>query len=344
MSIRYIGADVDCKMTELAVLEGGRIVARERVRTDIGSIGRFLRVIPGPKLMVVEEGPMAGWLYRNLRMRVDRLVVCDPRRNRLIACDGDKTDVIDAAKLAALLRGGYLREVYHTQDEGRVALKEAVGLYHDRVREAVRQINKLRGRCRCHGLSVPGRAIRRPSHRAEWLASLKHPALGRQLEILWLGLDAVLQQVGLARREMGRLARGYPIIRLWRQLPGVGLIRAGTLLAYLDTPWRFGSAKKLYRYCGVGLKQFSSGSNEDGSPRPGHLRLFRGVNRRLKDAVMGAALSAICQGNNPFADYYRRVIAHGLMPCNARHSVARKQLRVMWGMWKTNTPYDERLV
>ena len=76
---------------------------------------------------------------------VDRFVVCDPRRNKLISSDGEKTDAIDAGDLAALLRGGYLREIYHTEDENLLALKDAIAIYHDRVREAVRQINKLRG-------------------------------------------------------------------------------------------------------------------------------------------------------------------------------------------------------
>ena len=35
MVTNYIGADVDCKMTELAVECKGRIIARDRVPTDI---------------------------------------------------------------------------------------------------------------------------------------------------------------------------------------------------------------------------------------------------------------------------------------------------------------------
>ena len=91
----------------------------------------------------------------------------------MIAADGDKTDPVDAGKLAALLRGGYLREVYHTTDERRVALKEAVSLYHDRVREAVRQGHKLRARCRLHGVRPPGRALRRAADWQAWLARIE---------------------------------------------------------------------------------------------------------------------------------------------------------------------------
>ena len=144
MSTSYIGADVDCRMTELAVEQNGEIVIRDRVPTDIKSLSSFLDSISGKKVMAIEEGSMSGWLYRNLKSKVEKFIVCDPRRNKLIYCDGDKDDSIDAAALASLLRGEYLREVYHTDDEKRLALKEAVALYHDRVRESVRQVNKLR--------------------------------------------------------------------------------------------------------------------------------------------------------------------------------------------------------
>jgi len=63
-----------------------------------------------------------------------------------------------------LLRGGYLRAVYHSDDDGRAELKHWVGLYQDRVRDAVRHINKIRARCRMHGITIPRLALRNPAH------------------------------------------------------------------------------------------------------------------------------------------------------------------------------------
>lgn len=344
MKTNYIGADVDCIMTELAVERNGVIVARDRVPTDIRSLSGFLNSITGKKIMVIEEGTMAGWLYRNLKSKVDEFIVCDPRRNKLISCDGDKDDAIDAEALAMLLRGGYLRKVYHTDDDDRLALKEVVALYHDRVRESVRQMNKIRDCCRGHGIKMPADLTKDLSIRTQWLKQLSPSVLVHQLSIRWIGFDTVATQVKMARQEMIRRSKLYPIIGFWKDLPGVGPVRAITLFAYLDTPWRFGSAKKLWKYCGIGLKRFTSGSDKEGRPKTGNLRLFRGVNRRLKDAIMGAALSAICQSSNPFADNYKRMVWNGVTPSNARHTVARNMLSVMWGMWKTNCRYDESLV
>ena len=134
-------------------------------------------------------------------------------------------------------------------------------------------------------------------------------------------------------------------MRSWQDLPGVGPIRATTLYAYLETPWRFGNnPKRVWKYCGVGLVRSSSGKDKHGRPKPGLLQLAWQVNRQVKCAVMGAAVSAMRQGNNVFAQLYERLIPAGVSPGNARHVVARKLLSVQWSMWKTGQPFDASLV
>jgi transposase len=115
MATHYIGADVDCNTTVLAVRCGRKVVAEYRVPTSIPALSAALDRIPGPKHLTIEEGSMADWLYRNLHGRVREMIVCDPRRNRLIVGDGDKTNAIDAKKLAELLQGGNVRAVYPTR-------------------------------------------------------------------------------------------------------------------------------------------------------------------------------------------------------------------------------------
>ena len=156
--------------------------------------------------------------------------------------------------------------------------------------------------------------------------------------------NVVTKQVKIAKSEVGRQAKLFPIINYWKELPGIGLIRAVTLFAYLDTPWRFSTPKKLWKYCGIGLKQFASGSDAQGQPKPGNLKLFHYVNHKLKETILGAAFAAISQRNNPFAVHYQRMVNNGVTLSNARHTVARKLLSVMWGMWKTNRRYDESIV
>ena len=344
MATHYIGADVDSKMTELAVYRNRKIVGRRRVLTSIKEIRKYLETIRGQKVLTFEEGPMAHWLYRNLRDHVERIVVCDPRRNKLISDDGDKSDDIDAAKLAELLAGGYLREVYHSDDEDRVLLKQWVSLYHDRVRDAVRQANKIRARCLMYGTRMPGRVLKMPDSRPEWLAKLndypQYHGLAKQLKLLWISFDAVADQVAKCRRELAAQSERYEIIKFWREIPGIGLIRAVTYFAYADTPWRFDTPKKLCKYFGVGLQRTASGTGKNGKPKSGHLRLAWAVNRRLKNVAIGAAMSAIHCNDNVFKAYYEKLMRKGAKSSNARHTVARKMITVMWGMWKTTRRFD----
>jgi len=262
MSTYYIGADVHNNSTELAIEKRNKIIARYSVPTTIPAISNVLESLQGKKYLAIEEGPMAGWLYRNLNKKVDKFISSDPRRNKLISSDGDSDDRIDATKLASLLRGNYLRTVYHSEDDQRAQLKHWVTLYHDRVRDAVRNINKIRARCRMHGVQIPRLVLRDSSRRNQWLSKIKHPALAKQLNMLWIGYDATAKQTRVAKQQLIALSKKYPIVHFWKELPGIGLIRATTLFAFMDTPWRFKQKNKLWKYCGVGLQSSTSGTDK----------------------------------------------------------------------------------
>ena len=195
-----------------------------------------------------------------------------------------------------------------------------------------------------YGVRIPRRALRNQVVRSQWMTTLKEKTLAEQLAVLWIGFDTAAKQVKMAKKQLIGNSKDYEIIRYWSKVPGIALIRATTLLAYLDTPWRFSSEKKLWKYCGVGLQRTASGTDRYGRPNRGRLKLAWAVNRGLKAVVIGAAISAINQGHNVFAYEYARMVCNGLTPSNARHAVARKLLSVMWAMWKTMSRFNERLV
>ena len=335
-SINYIGVDVHSNNIEMAVRHKGQIRQRFALPTSIPAVINALDAIKSPKMIAIEEGPMAGWLYRNLLKKVDKFIVSEPRRNKLISSDGDHDDKIDSAKLAMLLEGGFLKEVYHSDDDKKVQFKQWVNLYHDRVKDAVRGINKIRAVCRMQGIKIPRSVILKSENRSKWLNSIQQPSLSEQLNMLFIGYDAAAKQTHLVKTQLLRFGKNYPIIKIWQQLAGVGLIRATTLFAYLDTPFRFRKKNKLWKYCGVGLVHTTSGKDNKGKPKPAKLQLPWACNRVLKNVVLGASLSAIRQKDNVFRNDYERMIRNGIIASNARHAVARKMLTVMWGMWKSS--------
>jgi transposase len=150
---------------------------------------------------------------------------------------------------------------------------------------------------------------------------------------LWTSYDAVVAQEEEWRRRLVRAAQQVELLRRFEDLPGVGWIRAATLYAYLDTPWRFRSKEALWKYLGIGLERKHSGQG------PEHLGVPRRAHRLLKSTILGAARSAAAQKDNPFADLYRRWLGQGLSAQLARRNVARRLAATLWGLWKNGSAY-----
>src|SRR5258708_14988222 len=128
MSIKYIGMDVHKESISIGVMNGdGKVVMESIIETKASTILQFIQGLRGDLHVTLEEGTWAAWLYDVLKPHVTEVVVCDPRRNALMK-EGNKSDQIDARKLADLLRGGYLRSVYHGEN-GLRTLKELARRY-----------------------------------------------------------------------------------------------------------------------------------------------------------------------------------------------------------------------
>src|SRR5216117_1804670 len=127
-SEKYIGLDVHQATISVAVLDSrGKLVMESIVETKAATILDFFAGLRGTLSVTFEEGTWAAWLYDLLKPHVDKLVVCNPRKNALLK-DGNKSDRIDARKLAELLRLDKLNPVYHGE-HGTRALKELVRSY-----------------------------------------------------------------------------------------------------------------------------------------------------------------------------------------------------------------------
>ena len=330
-----IGADTHCAFTELATISpGGRLIRKQRCSTNIPALVEAVAEVRLPRVMVIEEGPLADWLYRGLGEHGVTVVVCDPRRNHLIAKDSDKDDAIDAEKLARLARGGFIKTVHHAESFDRMAFKRRVALYHDQVRHRVREANRLMAQCRQLGLFIHERDF---ADVDRWCACRdrlpNHPMVQADLNVVWQGYRHAVAQADKVRRGLLVLARKNKTIRSFTALSGVGWIRAATFFAYVDTPFRFKRKQALWRYMGIGLECRGSGEG------PRQVRVARYANPVLKNVILGAAMSAIASRTSPFAEQYRRWLQDGISPRNARRNVARSQAAVMWGMWKSGADY-----
>jgi transposase len=331
-----IALDTHCTFTVAARLTPtGELAGRRRVPTTIPALRELIEAVGRPRHVVLEEGPLADWLVRELRPCADAVIACDPRRNAHIAKDGDKDDPIDALKLAQLYRGGFVVAVHHPDTLARAGFKQLVGLYHDRVRNLVRQANRILAQFRRHGIF---------GSKADLLAADRRRALldRMPLKVLRAGTQVVLDELDVAhagvvclQRLVRREARSYEPIRRFVAVPGVKWIRAATFFAYIDTPFRFPSKPALWRYMGIGLERRHSGAGPELVRVPASCT----VCRPLKGMILGAAKSALV-GANPFAARYQEWLHAGVTPRNARRNVARSQAATLWGLFKSGREYQ----
>jgi hypothetical protein len=107
----YIAIDWSIKNMAIARMtkKSNKITAID-VPSDIEDLQVYLTNLRGTKILAIEETTTSQWLYAELKEYVDRILICDPNRNKLLN-EGPKTDKIDASKLVQLLKAGLMKEV-----------------------------------------------------------------------------------------------------------------------------------------------------------------------------------------------------------------------------------------
>lgn len=337
MQARHIIAlDTHCAFTQAAILtDAGRVVRQAKVATSVAALRQLIEEVKRPRHVVLEEGPLADWLVRELRACADVVVACDPRRNAHIAKDGDKDDPIDAPKLGQLYRGNFISAVHHPETLERSAFKQLVGLYHDRVRNTVRHANRILAQFRRHGIFARRCELLSMNGRQALLQRVPAKCLRTGIRVLLEEFDLARQRLVLLRRMIRHEAQGFEPISRFVAVPGIKWIRAATFFAYVDTPWRFRSKQALWRYMGIGLQRRHSGSGAEQVGVPPSVQ----VCRPLKGMILGAAKSAIVASGCRFAERHKEWRHAGLTPRNARRNVARSQAATLLGMWKSGNVY-----
>jgi Transposase len=112
-SEKYIGLDVHQATIVVAVTDStGKLIMESILETEAATILQFFAGLRGTLSVTFEEGTWSAWRYDLLKPHVAQRVVCHPRKKALLK-DGNKSDRIDARKLAERLRGNQLKPVYH---------------------------------------------------------------------------------------------------------------------------------------------------------------------------------------------------------------------------------------
>ena len=166
---KYIGMDVHQATISVAVMDSsGKLIMECILETKAATILEFIAGLRGTLSVTFEEGTSAAWLHDLLKPHVSHLVVCDRRRNALLK-DGNKSDRIDAQKLAELLHANKLHAVYHGE-HGVRTLKELGRSYLTITKDLTRVMSRIKALYRSWAIPCSGATVYAPRHRDEWLA------------------------------------------------------------------------------------------------------------------------------------------------------------------------------
>jgi len=344
-SIKYVGLDVHQSTISAAVLNGdGKLVMQSVLPTQARAILDLFDGLRGTLHVTFEEGASAAWLYDLLVRRVARLVVCNPRKNALLKA-GNKSDAIDARKLAELLRADMLSPVYHGQNST-AAVKQLGRSYSALTEDTARTMGRLKALYRSQAIACAGEKPYGTRHRENYLAQLGEPGLQRRAQRLYQELDLLQQLRREARRDLLLESRKHAADKLLRSIPWLGPIRAALLMACVQTPHRFRTKRQFWAYCGLALETRSSADYKlvNGEPRRRKKPVFiRGLNlnhnHELKNLFKGAATTA-SGSRGVFGSFYENLLLKGMKPELARLTLARKMAAITLHIWKKGEPFD----
>lgn len=315
---------VDWAQTNMAVARLTAQASKPSVRdvpACLDDLKAYLLTLRGRKVLTFEETTTAQWLYVELRELVDEIIICDPYRNKLLT-EGAKTDKIDAAKLAELLRANLLKPVYHSCDE-LIYLRKLVSAYDDLIKRGVRLKNQrsalLRGVGQAKG------------------TCLKDGVEGFVMASLERGIDDYEAERKLYEAQFEAHIKKSTILRWLKQIPGIGPIGAVKLGAAIVTGERFPDSHHFHSYAGLIRHERISGGRTYGRKQPRYRRDIKSV---FKTAALNATVNANC-----FTPYYRYLIQERRYPDHqARHALSRKIATAVYAVMKHKKKFDPNAI
>ena len=335
---RYIGLDAHAESCTIAVLgPSGKRLRHERLQTSAELLKSFIKEVPRPRQLCMEDGTLSEWLFEELTPIVDKLVVVMPDRT-----PGNKSDLIDACKLADDLRRNAIRRPVYKAPGCFRALREAARTHYVLQRRTKSRLNAL---CRGCGHAELAKSLYASNTRGQALKQLPEH-LRPRAALFGQQLDGLIECSSQAEKTLREESSRVPIVQRLSTAPGIGLVRAAYIVAVVMTPHRFRTARQFWSYSGLAVVTRSSSdwvSEGAGKWRRSKTQQTRGLNHNrhplLKNVFKGAALQITLMPEHPLGQAYQRLLTT-TKPNLARLTIARRLAAAVLAMWKHGEDYE----
>ena len=306
------------------------VVAIETEKGPLGKPKRFdcydedgiVRFFEGliPFRAVIEASSSYRWLY-DLLSPLGEVVLAHPRRLKAIVDGRAKTDKLDAALLAQLLRVGLIPTAYVPPDRY-AHLRDLTRARARLVRHQVRAKNELHALLARRNVHLPFKT----AFGKRWMARVSRLDLGPVGNAL---RDELFRRIAHYQAELNRLdaalleaSRSFPEAEVLQEVRGIGLYTALLIVAEIGEPWRFSKGRQVGAYAGLTARVNQSG----GHCYHGHIT--RQGSPWLRWALVQVAMK-VMPGDPKLKNLYTRVRKRSSAKI-ARVAVARKLAGICW--------------
>ena len=338
---RYYGCDAHKRYSMfVAMNEAGRVGAPVRVEHARMMFRRFLESLPAGSPIAIESVGNWYWMIDEMERAGHSPQLAHAGKAKLMMGQINKTDKLDAAGLATLLRNGTLPSVWIPSGElrdqrelprMRMSLVSVRTMLKNRIHATlaksaivIDEVSDLFG--------MKGREIL--AKRLEELPPYTRRSVETQLELL----DQVEDHIRLSEKEIQEVVEATPAMKLLMTIPGIGKILAVVIALEIGDITRFPGPEHLASYAGTVPRVKSSGGKTFfGKVRPD-------VNRYLKWALIEAA-NMIVLHQRHWSHYHMTRLYHRLRErkghAKAVVAVARHMAEAVFWVLKKNEAYKE---
>lgn len=328
---RFYGLDIHQPYVVAAAVDRSQHVCLQPTRIPMDQLADWAqRVLCGADRVVIEAGTNAWHVADQLSGHVERVVVANPYKTKLIAEARIKNDKVDALTLAQLLAGDLICDVW--VPSAQVREQRTLSAHRASLQWRCTAVkNQLHNMCHHHSERCPESSLFTASAR-QWLLDLPLPAMERmRIRHLLAQLDLLEEQLDEADRQIARQAAQDERVPRLMQICGLGYWTAYALLAYIANIQRFPEHSKLAAYAGLVPRQYQSGK------RAFYGHITKSGNAILRWLMVEAARAAI--RFDPYWGQIHARIARRRGTNIATIAVARKLLVVIWHLLAEESTY-----
>jgi transposase len=338
MKSTTIAVDLAKSVFEVAVSQQPGTVAQRR-RLSRSQLIRYFGRAPEATVLLEACGSAHHWgrQIQSLGHTVRLLPAHDVSRYRR----GNKTDQADAK---ALLEADRNEEILPVPVKS-VEQQALTGLHRLRSRwlaSRTARINTVRGILREFGLFIPTGSRRVVPQVREWIAepdSQIPPPLRFALTDACDEIRQIEDRIRSIETQLLALGSQIPAVARLRSIPGIGLLTATALVAFVGDARRFPSGRHFASYLGLTPREHSSGSTR----RLGHISKHGDTYLRM--LLIHGARAVLCHARrleNPdrlraWALQIQKLRGHNV----AAVALANKMARIAWAVWIRDQEFKE---